>query len=200
MELAALFVEAQPPALSLLVVVLDVHADHGAHAGEGVDHGGEQSPVAEPRGFFEVNRVEQGSGLAGGKHRCFALLDDMLGSTHGSGRIGRQDLAHDQVVEQGPDGREVLLDGGQGIAVLHLVDIGSHGKGRDGPEGQVAGLAPREEAGGRVGEAGIGVRDLGGEELDQAPLAGILAVRVDEPPFNLNRKQHTTRQSSLSNS
>ena len=173
-ELAALFMEAQPPVLALPVVVFDVHADHGADAGEGVDHGGQQCPVPEPRGPAEVDRVEQGAGLAGGKHRCLALLDDVLGASDGSGRVGGQDLAHDQVVEQGPDGREVLLGGGQGIAVLHVVDIGSHGKGGDGPERQVAGLAPGEEAGGRggVGQPGIGVCDLGGEELEEEPLGG----------------------------
>ena len=103
-ELAALFVEAQPPALALPVVVLDVHANHGADAGKGVDHGGEEGPVPEPRGPAEVDRVEQGSGLAGGKHGCLALLDDVLGTADGSCGVGRQDLAHDQVVEQGLDG------------------------------------------------------------------------------------------------
>ena len=93
-------------------------------------------------------------------------------------RSRRQDLAHDQVVEQGPEGREVLLDGGQGMALLHLLDIGRHGEGNDFPQGQVVVLAPREEAAGRggIGEAGIGIADLGGEELKQAPLGGRAGV------------------------
>ena len=158
-EFAALFVEAQPPALALLVVVFHVHADDGADPGEGVDHGGQQRPIPEPRGLGEVDRVEQRAGLAGGKHGGLALLDHVFGTSDGSGRIGWQDLAHDQVVEQGPEGGEMLLDGGQGIAVLHLLDIGGDGKGSDCSKRQVAGLAPPEETagGGRVGEAGIGV-------------------------------------------
>ena len=53
----------------------------------------------------------------------------------------------------------MLLDGGEGIAVLHLLDIGGDGKGSDGSKRQVAGLAPPEETAGRgrVGEPGIGI-------------------------------------------
>ena len=112
-----------------------------------------------PAGLREVDRVEQGAGLAGGKHRCLAVLDHVFGSADRCGGIGGQDLAHDQVVEQGPEGGEMLLDGGEGIAVLHLLDIGGDGEGSDCSKRQVAGLAPPEETAGRgrVGEAGIGV-------------------------------------------
>ena len=57
-ELAALFVGAEPPELALLVVVLDVHGDDGADPGEGIDHGGQQRPVADPGGPGDVDRVE----------------------------------------------------------------------------------------------------------------------------------------------
>ena len=106
------------------------------------------------------NRIcEQGASLANREHGGLALLDDVLGASDGSGGVRGQDLAHDQVVEQGADGGEMLLDGGQGIAVLHLLDIAGDGEGSDGPERQVVGLAPPEEAAGRagVGEPGIGV-------------------------------------------
>ena len=68
----------------------------------------------------------------------------------------------------------MLLDGGQGIAVLHLLDLGGHGKGCDPAKGEVGVLAPPEEAGshGYIGQPRNGVSDLGGEELDEAPLGG----------------------------
>ncbi len=66
----------------------------------------------------------------------------------------------------------MLLDGGEGVAVLYLVDLGRDGDGRDSSKGKVVGLTPAEKAASRrgVGQAGIGISDLGGEELDQAPL------------------------------
>ena len=67
----------------------------------------------------------------------------------------------------------MLLDGREGIELLHLLDIGRHGEGGDFPQGQVAVLTPGEEAAGcgGVGGAGIGVSDLSGEELKEAPLS-----------------------------
>ena len=36
--LAAFFMQPQPAAFAVLPVILDIHPDHGAHAGEGVNH------------------------------------------------------------------------------------------------------------------------------------------------------------------
>jgi hypothetical protein len=47
MMLAAFFMEAQPPAFALLVVILDIHADEGRHAREAVDHHAEQGAIAQ---------------------------------------------------------------------------------------------------------------------------------------------------------
>ena len=58
----------------------------------------------------------------------------------------------------GPEGREVLPDGREGMAVLHPFNVGSDGQGRDVTQGEVAALAPIEETGdwGRIGEPRIG--------------------------------------------
>ena len=50
---------------------------------------------------IESSRVRASTG---GEHRGLAVLDDVLGAADGSGGISGQDLAHDQVVEQGPEG------------------------------------------------------------------------------------------------
>ena len=47
MELPALFVEAQPAAFALGVVVLDEHSDRGGHPRETVEHGGDERTVAQ---------------------------------------------------------------------------------------------------------------------------------------------------------
>ena len=76
----------------------------------------------------------------------------------------------------------MLLDSWQRIAVLHFLYVGRDGEGSDRSKGKVAGLTPAEKAASRrgVGQVGIGVSELGGEELDEAPLSGG-AVRPDGP-------------------
>ena len=44
--LPAFFLEPQPPALALLVVVLDAHPDDGRDACKAVDHHGQQRAIA----------------------------------------------------------------------------------------------------------------------------------------------------------
>jgi hypothetical protein len=44
--LAALFVQAEPPAFAMLKVVADLHRYRGADTGEAVDHGSDQRPIA----------------------------------------------------------------------------------------------------------------------------------------------------------
>ena len=46
--LAAFLVEPHPPALAVGIIVLDLHADDGADAGEGVGHDADQRAVAQP--------------------------------------------------------------------------------------------------------------------------------------------------------
>ena len=47
MALAAFFVQPDPPALALRVIVLDAHGDDGADAGEGEGHDADQRAVAQ---------------------------------------------------------------------------------------------------------------------------------------------------------
>ena len=49
-EFAAFLVQADPPALAVRVVVLDLHAEDGRDAGEAVDHDRDQGPVAKADG------------------------------------------------------------------------------------------------------------------------------------------------------
>ena len=49
--LAAFFMQPHPPALALLVIILDVHPHDGRDAREAVDHHGDQRAVAQARQF-----------------------------------------------------------------------------------------------------------------------------------------------------
>ena len=67
---------------------------------------------------------EQLARLFAGQHRGLAGLDDVLGAAHRMGRIGRDDLAGDQPVEQHADRGEVLLDRRLLEILGHRLDIG----------------------------------------------------------------------------
>ena len=136
--LAAFLVQADPPALALGVVVFDAHGDDGADPGEREGHHGYQRPIAQPddAGCFlhrpirqrdpagDPDAVQQLARLFGVQHRCLAGFDDMLRAAHRVRRIGGDNLAGDQPVEQHADGGEVLLHGWFLEAGLHRFDIG----------------------------------------------------------------------------
>ena len=168
----ALLVEANERAGRLGVVVGHAHGDCGAHAREAVDEDPEERAVAESRKRCNVDAVEESPGLCGGEHRSLAGLDDVLGSAHGARGVEVQHLADDEPVEEHAKGREVLFDtrGGQGAG--ELLDVGRDHHGLHLIEYQTALFAPGGEApdGGEVGEPGIGVSDMGGEELPEAAL------------------------------
>ena len=92
------------------VVVLDAHGDDGADASEGEGHEADQRPIAQADDGRGVDAVQQTASLLGIEHRGFAGLDDVLGAADRMGRVGGDDLAGDQPVEQHADRRQVLLD------------------------------------------------------------------------------------------
>ena len=63
MVLAAFFMQPHPPAFSLLVIILDIHADDGRHAREAVNHHGEQGAIAQAAEFGHVDGIQQQSGF-----------------------------------------------------------------------------------------------------------------------------------------
>ena len=56
--LAAFLVQPHPPALALGIVVLDLHCDDGADAGEGIGHDADQRAVAQADDRRCVDAVE----------------------------------------------------------------------------------------------------------------------------------------------
>ena len=124
--LAAFFLEPQPPALALLVVILDAHADDGRDARKAVDHHGQQGAIAQAAEGRGVDGVEQLPRFGGLQHRRLAGPDDVGRPAHRGGRVGGYHLAGHQPIAQPADGGQVLLDRGGAIPAVHLVDVGGH--------------------------------------------------------------------------
>ena len=84
-------------------------------------------------------------------------------------------MADDEPVEEHPERREVLLDGRRRARPGELLDVGRDHHRLDLVEREAPALAPPgEPAHGReVGEAGVPVPDVGGEELPEAPLGAL---------------------------
>ena len=152
--LAAFLLQPHPPALAVGEIVLD--RNDGADAREAVDHDANQRAVTEahqPRhfGFRPVRQSDflddlyasgQLPGLLLSKDRRLATVHDMLGPAHRVRRVGGENLADDQPVEQHTDRGQVLLDcrsGGSalpygsiaGLRHLQRLDIGSDMEGLD---------------------------------------------------------------------
>ena len=102
--LTALFLEPQPPALALLVVVLNAHADDGRDARKAVDHHSQQSAVAQAAEGRRVDRVEQLPRFGWLEHRRLAGPDDVGRPAHRGGRVGGHHLPGHQPVEEATDG------------------------------------------------------------------------------------------------
>ena len=97
------------------------------------------------------------------------------------GRIGGDDLAGDQPVEQHPDGGEVLLDRRLLEILAERLDIGGDVQRLDiGNLADLVVVAPGEEPSCSpvIGHAGVLVADGGGEKLEEAP-RGLVARSGD---------------------
>ena len=121
---AAFFVESNPAALSVQVIVIDPHPADGAHAGKRVNHRADERSIAQaheirhhafaafrfdPAG--QGNAVQEAPRIIRGEDRRLAALGDILGAAHRGGWIHGHDLADHQPVEQHAHRRQVLLDG-----------------------------------------------------------------------------------------
>ena len=143
-----------------------------AETREAVDEHAEEGAVAQARKRREVDAVEQGSSFCGGEDRSLAGLDDVFGSAHRCCGIEGEDLADDEPVEEHAQRGQVLLDARSGKRARELLDVGGDHHGLHLVEREATTLAPVGEApdGSEVGEPGIGIADMGGEELPEAAL------------------------------
>lgn len=170
MELAAFFVEPQPAAFALGIVVLDQHPDRRGHAREAVEHGGDERAVAQAHQRISRNGIQELPSFFGREHGRFALLDDVLGAAHGRGRIEVDDLADHQPVKKHADGGQVLLHGRVGEPDGEPLDVGGHVHRADVVQREATLLAPvkKPRDGAKIGLPSVLVPDLGGEKFEEA--------------------------------
>ena len=134
--LAALLMQAHPPAPSLDEVILHLHLKDRVNAREGVDHDPDQRPVAQADQGVVGNGVEQRARLAARPSTgVLPFLTNVFWAAHGVRRVGVDDLASHQPIEQHADGGQVLLhrrrgelplqvfDEGRDMECLHLVEL-----------------------------------------------------------------------------
>ena len=109
------------------------------------------------------------------------MLDDVLGPADNRGRIAANHLANNQPIIEHPDRRQVLLDAWRRACLTEILDVAGDMHRLDGIKTpQPSLLAPAEEFRHRpgIGSPGIGIADIGGEELDKAD-GGVLSGRGD---------------------
>src|SRR5271157_354167 len=78
--LAAFLVQPEPPAFSILVVVLNPHMNGGAHAREREAHHSQEGAVPEADNRVGLDGVEKSPGLVRFKDGSLAAFHDVLGS------------------------------------------------------------------------------------------------------------------------
>jgi len=162
-----------------VIVVLEVHPNDGADAGEGIEEGTDDGTVALANDGRGINGIKKHPGFLGGEYRRLAFLDDVTWATDGVCGIEGDHLTDDQVVKEHPDRGQVLLD--RRRRAWMCLDVGRYGDGLDLVERQAALFAPIKELHDRsaIGRTGVFVSDPRDEELDKLPL-GVLAGVVND--------------------
>ena len=123
MALAAFLVQADPPALALLVVVVNAHLHRGTDASEAVNHQTDDGPIAEPDDRGHVDGVQERPRFVCRQDGRLADSDDMLGAADRACGTHRHDLASDKPVKQHADGSKVLLDGWRRVDFAKVFDV-----------------------------------------------------------------------------
>ena len=171
MILAAFFMEAVPGALADLVIVLDIHAGDRPDPGKAVDHHPGQRPISEAGDAIAWDSFQEQARLVRLKNRGLAALHHMLRPAHCSGRVHRQDLPNHHPIEQHADRSKVELDARRRQPLADGFDVGGDENGLDLVETDLATVAPgaeiRHGTAIAIGPPGIGITDIGGEELEK---------------------------------
>lgn len=174
MVFSSLFVQAEPHAASLGVVVIHVHADGRGDAGEAVDHDGDECPVPQADDGIAVDGVEQLAGFGRDENGGLAFFHDMFGATDRESGIERHDLSNDEELEQRANRSQVEFYSWGTSSLRELLDVGrDHDRG-DLCQRDTMCFAPATELPNRlgVGCSCSGIPDLGGEEFEVSFTSG----------------------------
>ena len=124
MELATFLVESHPPAFPLGIVVYHIHPDECSHAGEGIDHQGDDGSVTKPNDVRRIKGIEEQPRFVFFEYRRLAHLHGVARPTHGRSRVCLGNLADNQVVEELANGGEMLFYRRRGLLRAELLNVG----------------------------------------------------------------------------
>ena len=108
--LAAFLMEPDRPPGGAWPQIFDLHFQGGGDARETVRERRDQRAVTEVAKGCGWNGIEELAPFLALEYRRRAGFDDVLRPADGRCRLGRDDLADDEPVEQHPHGGELLLD------------------------------------------------------------------------------------------
>lgn len=131
MALAALLVQAHPRPAVLHVNIFDLRNQHRANPREGIDHEANQGAVAQADWRSRIDAVEQDARFLRVEPPRLANFDDVPGTAHTGGGIGRDDLTRRKPIEQYADGGKPLLRRRRAVAARQRFDISLDVKRRD---------------------------------------------------------------------
>jgi len=174
-------VEADPPALTVLVIVLHMHMRDGRDTSKGIDHQRNECSVTEAHHVGDVNAVQEHARVRGREHRRLATLITITRAFDARCGIERQLLADHHPVKEHPDRCQVLLHGLWRAFLGQEFNVGRDDHRLDGGQLSTALLTPRQKLlqGASIGGARVRVPDVSGEEFQEA-LSGALAFTRDD--------------------
>lgn len=74
MAFSTFLVESEPPAFTVLKVVLHLHRDGGRDTCETINHHADEGPVAKTSDTSRIDGIDQGPGLRSGKNGSFSAF------------------------------------------------------------------------------------------------------------------------------
>ena len=177
--LASLFPEPQDPLRLLFLEIPAPQPRDGSHPHPGVGQHAQHGPIPQPHRVREVQGTEQCPRLPGGQLRRLAVHHGVLLAPHGGKGVQRHGMARHQGVEEVTQGGQGQIPGG--VRSGQLLDKTPGQPRRDLAQLDPLLLAPSQKAphGTGIGAAGVGVGDLGREELVSGE-AGILPGPLQE--------------------
>jgi hypothetical protein len=106
--------------------ILDIHAENRADPPERVNHGADQGTIAQPDMCRGVDAGQEFAHLVGGERGGLADTHGMARSGDGKGRIGTNDVAVFEPLQEYADGRKLSFDAWRAELMGHLLDVGGY--------------------------------------------------------------------------
>ncbi len=159
--------ESNPRSFTDLIVIINLHTDHGTDSSEGEKHGGDQRSVTKPNRSGGIDAIEKLPSFHCGQDGSLSAFNHVLRPANGRRGIHRYDLTDNKPIHAHANSRQMLFNGRLGIDRSKVLDVRSHDHRFDIDYRNVSVIEPSEEVIERsvVGFACISVSNIRREEL-----------------------------------